>query len=341
MKGIQWQGTGALLVAALLGCGGGSPEETERALEQAAASSQTAQTAVTRSAERIGADDPDTTTPQILRVSLQPNPPEPGEVIRAVAEVKAQGGYSLSYVWDVAGQTIRNDRGAIELPKLGKGQTVSVRVVAANAAGESEPVSAEASVENTEPTIMDLQIEEKLSSEGKLEAWEARAWARDPDGDPVEIRYTWILNNRPTDVETAFYPVAELKRGDRLRVRVIASDGEDESDAGESGTFEIGNTAPKITSTPPRLDATGLFSYQIEATDADGDRSLHYQLVKGPRGMQIHAFKGMLTWRPEVDQSGKHEVEIAVDDRNGGRSTQSFRIPVVTQHSAGPPAAMR
>lgn len=337
MKNIGRQGLGTLLGAALIACGGGSEE---RAGQVADPGESAGQVAVARSAETIGADDPDITTPEVLQVSLRPSPPEPGEVIRAVVDVEAEGGYALSYVWSVAGHSIEDDRGAIELPKLRKGQTVIVRVVAANAAGESEPVSAEATIENTEPTIMDLQIEEKLGSGGQVEAWQANVWARDPDNDEVELEYTWLLNGRASDVETSFYPIEGLERGDRVSVRVVASDGEDESEAAESGILEIGNTAPEITSTPPRVDASGRFTYQIEATDGDGDRMLDYQLVVGPRGMQIHRYKGTITWQPDANQAGRHRVEIAVEDRNGGRSTQSFIIPVAARDGDVPPASI-
>lgn len=337
MKSIGRRGLGALLGAALIACGGGSDERAGQGAEPAASADQAA---VTRSAETIGAEDPDTTIPEVLEVSLRPSPPEPGEVIRAVVDVDAQGGYALSYVWSLAGQSIEDDRGAIELPKLRKGQTVSVSVVAANAAGESEPVVAETTVENTEPTIMNLEIEEKLGSGGEVEAWQANAWARDPDNDEVELEYTWLLNGRATGVETSSYPLEGLKRGDRVSVRVVASDGEDESDAAESGILEIGNTAPEITSRPPRLDDSGHFTYQVEASDGDGDRMLSYKLVDSPRGMQIHPYKGTITWQPGADQAGKHRVEIAVEDRNGGRSTQSFMIPVAERYGDAPPASI-
>ena len=327
MGTIGFRGAGALLAIVSLACGS---DRVEPGKAHSPRGTTPSEVAATRLAESFGADDPDTTSPTLVSVWLQPDPPVPGEVIRAVVRVgDGHGGYALRYRWDVAGRVVEDETGAIELPALRRGDQVRVTVTAQNAAGTSEAVSAESEVENTEPTILDLRIEEKYGSEGDLEGWEARAWARDPDGDNVEIEYTWLLNDRRTDVDSSIYPTDALKRGDRLRVRVVATDGEDESDIAESGTLEVGNTAPVIVSMPPRVDASGLFAYELEVTDADGDRSFRYELVEGPRGMKMDAFRGKLTWRPQEDQAGKHSVEIAVDDRRGGRSTQSFLIPVV------------
>lgn len=329
MGSIGWRGAGALLAMVSLGCSGDSADPGEA---RGPAGSGTNEVAVARPAELLGADDPDTTAPTLVNVRLQPDPPESGEVIRAVARVEdGEGGYVLQYIWDVAGRTIADENGAIELPDLRKGDRIEVTVTASNSAGISESLSAETEIENTEPTVLDLRIEEKFESEGELAGWEAHVWTRDPDGDDIELEYIWFLNDRLTEVETAVYPTDELKRGDRLRVRVVASDGEDESELAESGTLEVGNTSPVIASQPPRLDATGRFAYELEVTDADGDRNLRFELVEGPRGMTLDRFAGKVTWQPEEDQAGKHRVEVAVEDGNGGRSTQSFLIPIVVK----------
>lgn len=344
MRSIGGRWAGALLAAVWLGCGS---DAGDAGRAQSPNGTDASGVAVAKPARSRGAQDPDATAPILVSVRLRPDPPVPGESIHAVARVEdGAGGYTLSYLWDVAGRRIEDETGSIVLPSLRKGDRVEVAVTARSAAGTSDAVRAEAEVENTAPTVLDLRVEERYGSEGELRGWEAQAWARDPDGDDVELEYTWILNDRPTDVDTTLYPTDTLKRGDRLRVRVVANDGEDESDAAESGTLEVGNTAPEIVSTPPRLDASGRFVYDLEVTDADGDRSFRYELVEGPRGMKLDSSRGVLTWEPEEDQAGKHRVEIAVADRSGGRSTQSFLIPVVVREldsdagsdAGGPPA---
>ena len=95
----------------------------------------------------------------------------------------------------------------------------------------------------------------------------------------------------------------------------------------------IANSSPEILSVPPRLDPSGVFRYKLEVVDPDGDRALRYELTAGPRGMEIGFQSGQLTWTPEVDQAGRHRVEVAVDDQHGGRATQEFILPIVVTES--------
>ena len=129
----------------------------------------------------------------------------------------------------------------------------------------------------------------------------------------------------------------------QLRVSVVASDGEAESAAAESRTLEIANRPPVIVSTPEGLDASSRFFYRVEVVDGDGDRNLRYELLKGPRGMEMDAVFGELTWTPEPDQTGTHRVKVAVDDRHGGRATQAFDIPIAVMElmPKSPPASIR
>ena len=155
-----------------------------------------------------------------MSVQLQPDPPASGDLVRAVVRVEdGEGGYALHYLWEVAGRTFEDDSGAIQLPSLRKGAQVAVTVTASNAAGVSESLSSYTEIENSPPTVLDLKVEEKFSDEGELEGWEAQAWARDPDGDDVELEYIWLLNDRPTEVETALYRTDSLKRGDQIKIK--------------------------------------------------------------------------------------------------------------------------
>jgi hypothetical protein len=336
---------GALIALACMGCDTGTgDDEAARSADVRPADLEVETSALLLDDE----EEDEGTAPVLLGVRLRPDPPEAGEVVRAVARVEdGDGGYELDYVWSVGDRRIEDETGAIELPRLRKGERVEVAVTARNDAGTSETLFAAAEIENTPPTVFDLSVQEKYRDGDELAGWEANAWARDPDGDDVELVYTWYLNGRPTEVDTTVFPTDELKRGDRVSVQVVASDGEDESEVAESGVLEVGNSAPEIVSTPPLLDEDGLFTYEVEVVDADGDRGFRYELVEGPQGMRIDAFRGTITWKPDERQAGKHRVAFAVTDRNGGRSTQSFLLPVVVKEidldggSAQPPARAR
>ena len=65
-----------------------------------------------------------------------------------------------------------------------------------------------------------------------------------------------------------------------------------------------------------------------------------FRLVRGPEGMSLDPVDGTLTWAPDERHAGTHPVEIEVDDRRGGKATQSFNLELAfTEDSA--PAARR
>jgi len=86
------------------------------------------------------------------------------------------------------------------------------------------------------------------------------------------------------------------------------------------------NQAPTITSTPPsgNLYFGESYSYDVEATDPDGD-TLNYSLISGPSGMTIINSNGFINWAPAI--SGNYSVIIEVSDGELS-DTQSFTISV-------------
>jgi hypothetical protein len=279
--------------------------------------------------------------PEILSLHLDPATPVPGERIRAQARATNADGTrpSLSYEWTLRGRVLGQDKPSIMLPAMRKGERVEVKVVARNGDHESAPAYAVGAVPNRPPRIRDLRLRSRsVGDEG--EEWIAELLADDPDGDTVELEYTWLLNDEPHEVHDAVFPTDVLKRGDRLVLRVIASDGEDESPPAKSGVVTVANASPDILSEPPSLDGSDLYSYQLKASDPDGDRVLRWQLVEGPRGMKLDTQSGLITWRPTASQDGTHRIEVAVEDGQGGHATQIFDIAIVVEYGVGP-AAMR
>ena len=280
--------------------------------------------------------------PRVVSLRFDPAEPRPGEDLNVVANTAGTaGGSSLEYHWRLRGRSVSNEGARIQLPELRRGDAVEVSVVVRRGDLRGEPVSLMARVANRPPRIRDLRLRQQLVGDSD-ERWVAEALADDPDGDEVSFEYVWLINGKPSNEEGDSFPASRLKRGDRLNLRVVASDGDERSPAAESGEISVANSAPEIVSKPPRLDASGVFRYAAEAKDADGDRSLRWELVEGPRGMTIDSLSGELTWTPELDQAGRHRIEIAVDDRQGGRSNQVFILPIVvkTEESGANPAAV-
>ena len=88
------------------------------------------------------------------------------------------------------------------------------------------------------------------------------------------------------------------------------------------------NKAPVIISEPIiTAKKDQLYSYQIEASDPDGD-NLNYFLIIKPEGMSIDTEKnGLITWIPTNSQVGIHQVIVEVSDGKH-KVQQNFEIKV-------------
>ena len=77
------------------------------------------------------------------------------------------------------------------------------------------------------------------------------------------------------------------------------------------------NRAPVIISEPIiTAQEDQLYSYQIEASDPDGD-NLNYSLIIKPEGMSINTDtekNGLITWIPTNNQVGIHQVIVEISD---------------------------
>ncbi|MEZ4291682.1 MAG: hypothetical protein R3E53_14550 [Myxococcota bacterium] len=51
--------------------------------------------------------------------------------------------------------------------------------------------------------------------------------------------------------------------------------------------------------------------------------------------MTIDPFSGEVRWTATVEDAGEHQVTIAVDDRNGGVTRQTFYVDVTTTGGSG------
>ena len=126
-------------------------------------------------------------------------------------------------------------------------------------------------------------------------------------------RYRWYL---PESKERTTPNI--LFNGLNQRIHPGASAG-----GGEGPT----NHRPIINSTPPTTATVGIeYSYQVMATDADGD-SLVYSLNTAPEGMVIEVNTGLITWTPTEEQVGEQEVEVEVSDGKKA-AKQEFIITV-------------
>lgn len=94
-----------------------------------------------------------------------------------------------------------------------------------------------------------------------------------------------------------------------------------------SSIIPISNVAPIIIS-EPIITATEdqLYSYQVEASDPNGDILTYSSIIK-PEGMSIDSESGLISWTPANNQVGIHQVIIEISDGKLS-TTQSFEIEV-------------
>lgn len=282
-----------------------------------------------------GANDP----PRVESVVLSPSDPRTGDPLRAEVVVTDPDGDRMfvGYRWEVDGVVVKEAGTEIELTNVRKDAEVTLTVTAGDGKAISEPRTASVRVRNTAPRIRSIVLEPAGEVLAGMNL-SALASADDPDEDELEFEYVWTRDDR--DVATGpTFSTAGMRRGDEVGIRVRVGDGEDWSPWRSGRTFEVANAPPEIQSRPGGLDAEGVFRYAVRAVDPDGDGPLRYRLVKAPDGMTIDPVDGAVTWRPREDQLGVQPVELAVDDRKGGFSSQRFELTLEMAPESPVPAA--
>jgi len=282
--------------------------------------------------------------PVVGSVVLNPSSPLPGTPVDANVEARDPDGdpYRLNFEWSVNGEVVASGR----KPRLmangvRRDDRIEVTVVASDGRLESEPVTRSVRVGNRAPLLQGVLLE-PLETVRPGDELLASPEAKDPDEDPLRFEYAWLVNGSKSGSNDRAFSTRGLKRGDKVKVRVIASDGTDKSRAAESREVTIGNSAPLIAELPKLESSDGLFRYAFEATDPDGDRNLRFRLGKAPEGMRIDPILGTVSWRPKPSQAGVHQVEVVVQDSQGDASALNFEVTVTaTPGDSGeqPPAA--
>lgn len=101
-------------------------------------------------------------------------------------------------------------------------------------------------------------------------------------------------------------------------------------------TLTIDQLAPTFLSSPPTapilagLEKSNLYNAQTDEEDTTG---VLYELITKPSGMTIHATSGVISWLPQSNQAGSHQVIIRATDKAGNFSDQTFEV-VVQANSA-------
>lgn len=276
--------------------------------------------------------------PRMEWVELRPARPRAGEPVRAVARASDPEGdpVRFRYHWRVNGRPVAGAGEELSLRNVRRGDRIAVEVTASDGRAESDPMRREARIGNRAPHVSRVWLEPRGEVHAGMKLT-AVAEAADPDGDPLAFEYQWTVNGRAVDSSGNVFETDSLRRGDRIQVRALASDGSDTSEPGESALFTLTNAPPRIVSKPAGVDAGGVFRYRVSAEDPDGDRPLRFHLVRAPEGMEIDPL-GEVSWQPTAEQEGRHPVEIVVEDPHGARIAQRFELIIGGGDEAAPAA---
>ncbi|HET6465372.1 MAG TPA: putative Ig domain-containing protein [Nitrospiria bacterium] len=181
------------------------------------------------------------------------------------------------------------------------------------------------SVNNYPPKILSIEILPQKPHLG--EELEARAEAFDPEGDPVQLSYTWVVNGQiVTKGSSPRFATADLHKHDRVVVRVVPSDAKSDGVEGSSQPVFIANRPPEITSSPSTTVAGGIYTYNVKATDADGD-PLQFRLSQAPEGMTIEPATGVIQWKVSTEHP-LVDIGVVASDGDGGEAFQQFKLTV-------------
>ena len=88
------------------------------------------------------------------------------------------------------------------------------------------------------------------------------------------------------------------------------------------GPFGLAISGTVLASDPPVL-----YSYQVIATDPEGD-VLTYALLVAPPGMTVDPQSGLIEWLVTSKQLGTHDVTVEVSDGQGNTDVQMFALEI-------------
>ncbi len=245
-------------------------------------------------------------------VSLIPERPTARSEVKAVLNGQAE---KVEFLWLVNGKKVEGVAG----DSLASGEFKKGDVIKVSALADGMESSAEIKVANSAPSIMSVEIKPATLVAGTDVT--ANIEAFDPDNDQLRYEYRWFVN------EMIFFDAVlsgkAFKRGDSVSLKVVAYDGQEESEPLEAAGLRTGNSPPSFVSTPP-AGFSKFFIYDLKASDPDGDE-VGYALLKGPKGMEVRGSR--IEW-DAAGAEGPVDVVVSADDGHGGSTQQSFNLTV-------------
>jgi len=186
---------------------------------------------------------------------------------------------------------------------------------------ENLPQNMERSIANHPPQIVDISITPQLPMTG--DQLKVNVKTSDPDGDQVTCHYYWFINDQAIDDDSPALN-RPIKRGDRVKVKVVATDGSQSSQA-VWATAKVGNAPPIARLKDQKISGNEYIAF-IDAKDPEGD-PLFFELKEGPPNMKIDG-TGKIEWPIPPGTSGSYEIVASVKDNEGDETQISYRITI-------------
>ncbi len=199
--------------------------------------------------------------------------------------------------------------------EIKKGDKVQAKVLM----GNQEMLSNQIRIKNIPPTITKAEIVPMVPKANDI--LKIDVIGSDRDGANISFVYEWSKNGEfAGSGETLEGP---FKRDDKISVKITPFDGDD---YGESIiiTTNIYNSPAKPSGGNERFE-NNIYSYQVKATDPDSDPLTH-TLKRAPKGMVIEKSTGLITWKVEEKDAGRHPVSVQVSDGHGGEVLYNFDV---------------
>ncbi len=246
---------------------------------------------------------------------------------------------SFAYQWYVDNAPVsRQTNSTLPAELLRRGQTVFVEIIPSDGTNKGQPHRTKSVVVgNTGAKVTAVSLSPQVARAG--DKVEARVEAHDPDHDRVDLTFKWFRNNAVVqEGEESVLDTTGFAARDIITVEVMAHDPAGSGNSLKSGSLVLGNSAPRIVSTPPPSAGQERFDYSVKALDPDGDQ-LTYYLEMAPPGMTISPESGHIGWQIPTNQQGTFHVKVMAKDGQGGLASQEFDLTLTVGAPSTPSGA--
>lgn len=272
--------------------------------------------------------------PIITEVRIAPEQPLAVSPITAHVRTSDPMGQrvDVEYQWLHQGVEIPSATGqTLSFPDVKRGDEIAVRVTPIARGLRGTPVtSPSVTLLNSPPVLARLTISPREVR--RHDTLKVEAEARDPDRDRILFTYQWFRNGEEIAGATGPTLVAkDVRKGDRITVRVTVSDLEATSAPLESPPVLILNSPPRVVADPRWETAPdGTIIYHLAAEDPDGD-AMTFTLSNAPKGMAIDGRLGIIRFRPEPGDAGIHRFGVTINDGDGAAVQQNIVLTIREQ----------